>query len=257
MTLELSSKIVGIKVKKAGHDEGNSPVETELPLKPASIDPLLVRIANRPDGTLDAVSEKITYYNHEGKKKVYILVSFMAVDGVQDGESITIERPIEFFFPVGQLSSEHQWITATMRNLSLAARGGYITQSLMDLRKVSWDKGPVRCGWNQWDKPIYHDSEVAAIAWAIQQILYKRGFLDIDGNQVPTPFLARSYAMRLNNGLPSIELDGNQTEEATQHVEQSSMLGQSVGTCPTCQGDLYLMDGCPTCTTGCGWSKCG
>lgn len=257
MTVELSSKIVGIKVKKPGQEEVAEPAVALDAPKPADVDPLLVRIADRPDGTLDAVSEKITYYNHEGKKKVYVLVSFLPVDGVLDGESITIERPIEFFFPIGQLSSEHQWITATMRNLSLAARGGYITQSLMDLRKVSWDKGPVRCGWNQWNKPIYHDSEVAAIAWAIQQILYKRGFLDVDGNQVPTSYLANAYARRMNSGRSEMTPDYGDEPEIMPVEDQKGMLGKSVGSCPHCQSDLYLMDGCPTCTTGCGWSKCG
>ncbi|BBI58926.1 hypothetical protein HSBAA_02320 [Vreelandella sulfidaeris] len=49
-------------------------------------------------------------------------------------------------------------------------------QAVADLRKVAWDKGLVRCGMNRWNKPMFHDSEVAAIAWSIQQILYRRGF---------------------------------------------------------------------------------
>jgi ribonucleoside-diphosphate reductase alpha chain len=254
MTVEISSKIIGIKVKK----ESKEQVDEVMAPVVADIDPLLERIANRPDGTLEAVSEKITYFNYEGKKNVYVLVSFLPVEGVLEGNPITIERPIEFFFPIGQSSSEHQWITATMRNLSLAARGSYVTQALADLRKVSWDKGPVRCGWNQWGKPIYHDSEVAAIAWSIQQILHKRGFLDIDGNQVPTPYLARAYASR-QFGTLRLESEvepGVDSPDAPSSVDTSN-LGKSVGQCPTCQSDLYLMDGCPTCVTGCGYSKCG
>jgi len=30
-----------------------------------------------------------------------------------------------------------------------------------------------------------------------------------------------------------------------------------VGHCPECRGELIMMDGCPTCYAGCGWSKCG
>ncbi|NWN81907.1 MAG: ribonucleoside-diphosphate reductase, partial [Halomonas sp.] len=30
-----------------------------------------------------------------------------------------------------------------------------------------------------------------------------------------------------------------------------------VGHCPECNGELVMMDGCPTCYSGCGWSKCG
>lgn len=255
MTVEINSKIVGFKVKKLNKEEGADAVS--LPAL-VDVDPLLERIANRPDGTLEAVSEKITYFNYEGKKNVYVLVSFLPVAGVLDGSPITIERPIEFFFPIGQSSSEHQWITATMRNLSLAARGGYVTQALTDLRKVSWDKGPVRCGWNQWGKPIYHDSEVAAIAWSIQQILHKRGFLDVDGNQVPTPYLARLFANR-HFGAQSAGAEEDPQADATGEAPEvdTGSLGKSVGNCPTCQSELYLMDGCPTCITGCGYSKCG
>lgn len=256
MTVEISSKIVGVKVRKA--DESAAPV---IPVveKPVDVNPLWVRIENRPDGTLEAVSEKISYWSADGKKKVYVLVSFLPVEGVLDGSPVTIERPIEFFFPVGQQGSEHQWITATMRNLSLAARGGYVTQALTDLRKVVWDKGPVRCGLNQWGKPIYHDSEVAAIAWSIQQILFKRGFVDIDGNQVPANVLARNFAKRHGGVLDDPEEMLQAPFEIHEQVnaESSSVAaGKSVGPCPTCGSDLVLMDGCPTCVTGCGYSKC-
>lgn len=140
MAVEINSKIVSYSVKKA--------VEEQAPL--ADENPLTVRIPSRPEGTLEAVSEKISYVGAEGRKKVYLLVSFMPVEGVLDGKRVVIERPVEFFFPSGQLSSEHQWITATMRSLSLAARGGYVTQAVADLRKVAWDKGLVRCGMNRW-----------------------------------------------------------------------------------------------------------
>jgi ribonucleoside-diphosphate reductase alpha chain len=206
-------------------------------------DPLTLRIKSRPTGSLAAISEKIYYSSNEGKRKVYILVSFMPVDGVINGKPVTIERPVEFFIPSGQLSSEYQWITATMRSLSLAARGGYVTQALRDLRKVVWDKGVIRCGLNQWGKPQYHDSEVAVIAWSIQQILFHRGFLTEDGQQVPVT-----------------ELTNLRTSESVSGVKKKPLelvKGQTpVGSCPECSNDLYLIDGCPTCITGCGWSKC-
>lgn len=254
MTIEISSKIVGVSVKKA--DESAAPAPVTI-VKPADVNPLWVRIENRPDGTLEAVSEKISYSSADGRKKVYVLISFLPVDGVLDGSAVTIERPIEFFFPVGQQGSEHQWITATMRNLSLAARGGYVTQALADLRKVVWDKGPVRCGENQWNKPIYHDSEVAAIAWSIQQVLFRRGIVDIDGNQVPAHVLARNYAKRrrlvhedLDEALHAALTPETECEQAPVAVPKSS-----AGDCPTCDSNLVMMDGCATCTS-CGYSKC-
>jgi ribonucleoside-diphosphate reductase alpha chain len=58
----------------------------------------------------------------------------------------TVDRAIEFFMPVGQSGESQQWITSSMRMLSLAARGGFLERALSDMRKVAWDRGPVRLG---------------------------------------------------------------------------------------------------------------
>lgn len=261
MAVEITSKIVGYRIKQQEQAAPTPELQDE--------DPLLVRIPSRPEGTLEAVSEKISYVGAEGRKKVYLLVSFMPVEGVIGSQRVVIERPVEFFFPSGQLSSEHQWITATMRSLSLAARGGYVTQAVADLRKVAWDKGLVRCGMNRWNKPMFHDSEVAAIAWSIQQILYRRGFLDQDGNQVPVEQLVERYAHRMTHGhawqpeeeAADVHVEAGAVEpiggapSAPKKPEGSSPA--TVGNCPECRGELIMMDGCPTCYAGCGWSKCG
>ena len=265
MAVEITSKIVGYRIKQ---QEPTAPAP-ELPEE----DPLTVRIPSRPEGTLEAVSEKISYVGAEGRKKVYLLVSFMPVEGVVGSRRVIIERPVEFFFPSGQLSSEHQWITATMRSLSLAARGGYVTQAVADLRKVAWDKGLVRCGMNRWNKPMFHDSEVAAIAWSIQQILYRRGFLDQDGNQVPVEMLVERYAHRMQHGhawqppvdeepdtspaVGAVEPIGGAAEQENSLKKPEGSGPAVVGNCPECRGELIMMDGCPTCYAGCGWSKCG
>ena len=39
--------------------------------------------------------------------------------------------------------------------------------------------------------PRFHDSEVAALAFWLQEMLKRRGFLDAAGNQVPAGVLAR------------------------------------------------------------------
>ncbi len=252
---KISGKITSFEVVKKDTDEASVPVVPD-------IDPLTLRIESRPEGALEAVSEKISMVGAEGKKKIYVLVSFMPVTGIQDGKEITIERPVEFFIPSGQLSTEHQWVTATMRSLSLAARGGYATQALQDLRKVAWDKGLVRCGWNKYGKPGFHDSEVAAIAWAIQQILQRRGFLDDEGLQEPLDKLIHSYNVRY--GKVRVDFDPSQIANVSPDDPAVAVVDtpttstkNSVGNCPECRSDLTLMDGCPTCVEGCGWSKCG
>jgi ribonucleoside-diphosphate reductase alpha chain len=77
-----------------------------------------------------------------------------------------------------------------MRLLSLAARGGFLDRALADMRKVAWDRGPVRLGSiarpDGARVPLWHDSEVAAIAWAVQEIIAARGGARSDA-QLETP----------------------------------------------------------------------
>jgi len=145
----------------------------------ASADPMRVVIENRPKGALSAVAEKIEYWTQEGHKTLYLVVSFLPVSTA--GGTISVQRAIEFFMPLGQSGESQQWITSSMRLLSLAARGGFLERALRDMRKVAWDRGPVRLGTYQKADgtrvPLWHDSEVAAIAYAIQQIIDQRNSL--------------------------------------------------------------------------------
>ena len=133
-------------------------------------------IESRPKGALSAVAEKVDYWTQEGQKRLYLIVSFLPVPNAEG--TGTVDRAIEFFMPVGQSGESQQWVTSSMRLLSLAARGGFLERALSDMRKVAWDRGPVRLGTHQKDDgtqvPKWHDSEVAAIAYAIQNILARR-----------------------------------------------------------------------------------
>ena len=181
----------------------------------------------------------------------------MEVTGRLGGEDVTIERPIEFFIPVGQRDESQQWITATMRSLSLAARGGFVARNLQDLRKVSWDRGQVRLGEVQrldgHRSPRWHDSEVAALAYAIQQILHRRGFLDAEGNQVPSRMLARLERGHINE---TAALDAQSNTAPASHNERDveaadlnqlrTMLGRKCGNCGA--NAVIRKDGCDFCT---------
>jgi ribonucleoside-diphosphate reductase alpha chain len=142
----------------------------------APADPMRTVIESRPKGALSAVAEKVEYWTQEGHKTLYIVVSFLPVPAASGAG--TVERAIEFFMPVGQSGESQQWITSSMRMLSLAARGGFLERALGDMRKVAWDRGPVRLGTYEKDDgthvPLWHDSEVAAIAYAIQNIISRR-----------------------------------------------------------------------------------
>ncbi|MGH6637059.1 MAG: LAGLIDADG family homing endonuclease, partial [Polaromonas sp.] len=139
-------------------------------------DPMRTVIESRPKGALSAVAEKVEYWTQEGHKTLYLVVSFLPVPAAS-GVGM-VDRAIEFFMPVGQSGESQQWITSSMRLLSLAARGGFLERALSDMRKVAWDRGPVRLGTHQKADaslvPMWHDSEVAAMAYAIQNILARR-----------------------------------------------------------------------------------
>jgi ribonucleoside-diphosphate reductase alpha chain len=165
--------ILGSVLEITPAPEASKPVAS---VEAAGPDPMRTVIESRPKGALSAVAEKIEYWTHEGHKTLYLIVSFLPVKRA-DGHG-TVDRAIEFFMPVGQSGESQQWITASMRLLSLAARGGFLERALSDMCKVAWDRGPVRHGHKTREDgtriPLWHDSEVAAIAFAIQNILALR-----------------------------------------------------------------------------------
>jgi ribonucleoside-diphosphate reductase alpha chain len=213
--------------------------KAEAATEPA--DPMRTVIESRPKGALNAVAEKIEYWTQEGKKRLYLIVSFMPVSA-PDG--FTVERAIEFFMPVGQSGESQQWITATMRSLSLAARGGFLDRALDDLSKVAWDRGPVRLGTYQkadgGHVPRWHDSEVAAIAYAIQNLIAERQ-LAAQGSLFEPEELVQTGAGR--------------AEELPEQVPSAVMAGKK---CPECGAHAMIRkDGCDYCTQcghvgGCG-----
>lgn len=179
-----------------------APLSNESESNPVAlvVDPMRSVIESRPKGGLSAVAEKIEYWTQEGHKTLYLVVSFLPIPA--SDSSGAAERAIEFFMPVGQSGESQQWITASMRLLSLAARGGFLPRALSDMRKVAWDRGPVRYG--TFDKadgshvPLWHDSEVAAIAYAIQNIIAQRsGSVSPTSTTQPTSIEINQASMRM------------------------------------------------------------
>ncbi|MGI4844238.1 MAG: adenosylcobalamin-dependent ribonucleoside-diphosphate reductase [Janthinobacterium lividum] len=208
-------------------------------------DPLQKRFERRPLGELESVTSKIEYATQEGRKTAYLTVSFIRADGVHEGRKVTVERPFEFFMPSNQRTGGQQWITASMRLLSMVARaGGPIARALADMRDVVWEKGPVRCGHltreDGTQVPVYHDSEVAAIAFMLQRVLIRRGFLDAWGNQVPVPELARRFAERGGGAALDAEPQPPTSSGALPTVSGAK--------CPECGARaLRKVDGCTRC----------
>ena len=224
----------------ASHTPAHTPPHTspaEVPKAcPASTDPMRSVIERRPKGALPAVAEKIEYWTQEGHKTLYLVVSFLPMPSGDEGHFV--QRAIEFFMPLGQSGESQQWITSSMRMLSLAARGGFLERALRDMRKVAWDRGPVRLGTHEKADgsrvPLWHDSEVAAIAYALQQIIAQR-------SQVGVPQLLAAAA-------------------SAEHVSEElasppAMVGKKCAECGAYA--VIRKDGCDYCTQ-CGYiGSCG
>jgi len=195
-------------------DAGPAEPENAPGLIATPADPMRTVIESRPKGALSAVAEKVDYWTQEGHKTLYLLVSFLPVPAANG--SGTVDRAIEFFMPVGQSGESQQWITSSMRLLSLAARGGFLERALSDMRKVAWDRGPVRLGTHRKDDgtmvPMWHDSEVAAVAYAIQKILTNRAAgLPEQGTQYAPP------ASEAQAGMPPV-MAGKKCTECGAHA---------------------------------------
>ncbi len=184
-------------------------------------DPMRSVIHSRPKGGLPAIAEKIEYWTQEGHKTLYLIVSFISI--INPNKEGIKERAIEFFMPVGQNCESQQWITSSMRLLSLAARGGFLERALSDMRKVAWDRGHVRLGSYEKEDgtqiPLWHDSEVSAIAYAIQNIIDRR------------------------NGKPYDDFSANPASAKAAHPV---MVGKKCNECH--MNAVIKKDGCEFCT---------
>jgi ribonucleoside-diphosphate reductase alpha chain len=229
--------------------EGEQAEQTARPAQ--DDDPLRKQFDSRPEGDLEGVTSKVEYHTSEGKKSVYLTINFMRVAGSVNGQQVVIERPVEFFMPAGQRDEGQQWIASNMRMLSMVGRsGGSIEKALMNMREVVWDKGPVQCGSVQrGDGHMarrWHDSEVAAIGYWLQQMLAKRGFLDAEGTQVPVLELSARLSRQLELQLG---FEGNvASADSVASLPASSSFVTRGRQCPECGARaLQRVDGCERC----------
>ena len=124
-----------------------------------------------------------------------------------------------------------------------------------------WDKGSVRCGFLEKDDgsrvPRFHGSEVAAIAYELQGLLQRRGFLDAAGNQVPVVVLADRLERAHGGAAQPAVVDVASSEPVSPAVEEAQPR-PSGKECPDCGGYfLHKVDGCLKCES-CGYvGSCG
>ena len=118
---------------------------------------------------------------------------------------------------------------------------------LEDLRKVTWDRGPVRLGTYQKADgtrvPRWHDSEVAAIGYAIEDLIARRA-------------QAAQGSLFAEGDLPTAEATQTQAAGDEDHVfTPGTMAGKK---CTECGARAMIRkDGCDYCTQ-CGFvGSCG
>jgi len=222
----------------------------------ADDDPAAKVLSKRPQGDLQAVVKKVPYSGSFGDAAMYVTVSFAQVQGVIAGEDISVLRPVEVFLTASPDGVPAEWVSAYARSLSLLARAGVglLSKALQDGRAVRSDKGRVRYGWYEKDDgtkvPRFHGSEVALIAFAVQEILIGSGVLDVDGNPVPSKVLARKSAA---HSLPPEQAP----ESSSTSVAPNGQL-KAGKECRECGAHAVIKkDGCDFCTN-CGTiGSCG
>lgn len=254
------SKLKGLATYRPNSTLGSvlsvGPVATEKkPEAVSDVDPLKVIFERRPEGDLSAVNSRIRYSTDTGDKSIYLSVSFVKVPGVIDGKPVVIERPVEIFIPSSQTDVPQEWITVFSRGLSLNARSGLLSKALQDARQVKSDRGRVRYGFyvkaDGTKVPRFHDSEVGAIAYAIQQVLFNRGFLDADGNQLPVRELVTTSQQLTQSA--TVVLSNSASDDA---VPQNPVVHGKK--CIECGAHAVIKsDGCDRCTSCGALGACG
>lgn len=231
-------------------------VKVEATQKVVDIDPLKIVFENRPEGDFEAVNSRMEYISDStGSRSLYLSLSFAKVKGVIDGQDVEIERPLEIFIPSSQCDVPQEWVSSFSRQLSLNARSGFLAKSLQDARQIKSDRGRVRFGFYEKEDgtkvPRFHDSEVGAIAYAIQRILFKRGFLDVDGNQVPARKLAKFVGIvpqEQAKAAIAVSIDEQKPCAKVQHGKE----------CKECNAHAVIKkDGCDFCTNCGAMGSCG
>jgi ribonucleotide reductase alpha subunit/predicted RNA-binding Zn-ribbon protein involved in translation (DUF1610 family) len=202
-------------------------------------------IGKRTPGDLPSITSQNVYEVNYQVCKLYLTISMHPVTGWVGDKEVTIMRPMEFFVPQSQLDASTQWVTGTMRTLSLLARaGGDVAKALRDYRKITWSGGPVRCGTiTKADgsvAPRFHCSDIAAVGYMLQQMLLRAGYLDEQGEVVALDQLIQNQSAAVIAELPA-------TTSAEPAVAPAPT-AQSPHPCPQCGAhQWHRRDGCFHC----------
>ncbi|MDO6442094.1 NrdJb [Marinobacter sp. 2_MG-2023] len=231
MTVKISNKIVGYRVKKADTD---APSEQQAP---AQLEPTLQKMneyIERPDflvGTTYKIKPPVAEH------AMYITINDILLNEDTDHES---RQPYEVF--INSKSMEHfQWVIALTRVISAVFRkGGDLTFLVEELRSVYDPNG----GYFK-KGGVFMPSLVAEIGAVIEKHLKAVGLMESEEMSETTKrILAEKRA----------EFEANNTK-ATNDDKAGDFPPNST-MCSKCNTKaVIVMDGCATCLS-CGDSKC-
>lgn len=208
----------------------------------------------RPSGRLSGFSDKFEYFNTEGGVKFYIGVSFIDKDvELPDGSFIHVRRPIELFIN-SEMNVGNEWGKLLGITLSQIARTSIfkLAEYLKTCQKMRGDRGSIRFGFiNKPDggkAPRYHGSDIAVMAYAIQELLHSVGILDKHGDPVQFKDIISNEQAPVLNYV---------NEETLTEIESEAVVATG-SICTECGSpSVVKRDGCKFCTS-CGWEgACG
>lgn len=216
------------------------------------IDPDTVTLGSRPKGDLDAIVKKVAYSGPDGDASMYLTVSFDTVEGVIKNQKLSVVRPMEVFITASPGGVPAEWVAAYARNLSLLARSdiNLLAKALQHGREIRSDRGRVRYGYfTKFDGtkvPRFHGSDVALIAYAVQEVLISKNILDEDGNVI------KSTIRSLSVNAPVATVETNKTNVS---FNNNMVAGKE---CKECGAHAVIKkDGCEFCTNCGSIGSCG
>lgn len=232
MTVKISNKIVGYRVKKANTD---APSEQQPAAKPESTLVKMNEYIERPDflvGTTYKIKPPVAEH------AMYITINDILLNEDTDHES---RQPYEVF--INSKSMEHfQWVIALTRVISAVFRkGGDLTFLVEELRSVYDPNG----GYFK-KGGVFMPSLVAEIGAVIEKHLKAVGLMESEEMSETTKRILaeKRAAFEANNAKATND------DKAGDFPPNSTM-------CSKCSTKaVIVMDGCATCLS-CGDSKCG
>ena len=232
MTVKISNKIVGYRVKKANTD---APSEQQPAAAPESTLVKMNEYIERPDflvGTTYKIKPPVAEH------AMYITINDILLNEDTDHES---RQPYEVF--INSKSMEHfQWVIALTRVISAVFRkGGDLTFLVEELRSVYDPNG----GYFK-KGGVFMPSLVAEIGAVIEKHLKAVGLMESEEMSETTKRILaeKRAAFEANNAKATND------DKAGDFPPNSTMCGK----CST--KAVIVMDGCATCLS-CGDSKCG